>query len=75
MLAMLCACGHRLEAADAATMRSLIQAHLSHVHPQLTPLNDEEARQVVVAHAYEIEHVDVYAGGAGPDEEFGPEPY
>ena len=73
--AMLCACGHRLKAADEAALRGLIRAHLSHVHPQLPLLNDERAHRVVVGHDYEIEHVGVYADGAGPDKEFGPEPY
>ena len=62
MLALLCACGDRVEAADGAALRSLIQAHLSHGHPQLTPLNDEEAHRVVGTYAYET----TWAAGPGP---------
>ncbi len=74
MKAMLCACGCRLEAnGDAGLVREAL-AHRSREHA--TSVSDEKlVRRVVAENAYRLEYVAPYAGGEGPDEEFGPEPY
>ena len=74
MRAMLCGCGRHLEAAsDNGLVREAL-AHRRQEHP-LAVTDEELVRRVVADNAYGMEYVAVYAGGEGPDEEFGPEPY
>lgn len=74
MKAMLCGCGQRLEASsdDALVGEALAHYRLTH---GMAVVDGENVRRVVRENAYGLEHAAPYAGGAGPDEEFGPEPY
>jgi hypothetical protein len=73
--AMLCCyCRCHLEAADDEHLREVIRDHLQREHLAL-PFDEERIREIVAAHAYDLEYAVVYAGGTAPDEEFGAEPY
>jgi hypothetical protein len=69
---MLCCCCH-LEA-DDEHLHEVIRDHLQREHLAL-PFDEERIREIVAAHAYDLEYAAVYAGGTAPDEEFGAEPY
>jgi predicted small metal-binding protein len=73
LCAPLCNCRHSLRADD----EELVAAALEHmrVHHPAAPVEDERVRQIVSTRSYSIEYVVVYAGGFGPEEEFGLEPY
>ena len=74
MRAMLCGCGEHLEAAgDEGLVREAL-AHRRQEHAMYVAA-EEHIRRVVEENAYTLEHAAPYAGGDGPDEEFGPEPY
>ena len=73
--AMLCGCGRYLEATDDDGLVAEVLVHRGREHPAAALADEEQVRQVVGAHAYKVEYVAQYAGGAGPDEEFGLEPY
>ena len=73
--AMLCGCGKRLEAPDKDGLVVEVLAHRSQVHPAAGLAAEEQVRQFVGTHTYKVEYVAPYAGGDGPDEEFGLEPY
>ncbi|MDP9427164.1 MAG: hypothetical protein M3P37_14370 [Actinomycetota bacterium] len=74
MRAMLCGCGQRLEANgdDGLVIETL--AHYRWIHG-MAVVDGENIRRIVRENAYGLEHAAPYAGGTGPDEEFGPEPY
>lgn len=75
MRALLCwGCHRRLEAADEEELSGKVLAHLKRDHPVMEA-DGERIREMVAARSYRYEWVVVYAGGNGPDEEFGPEPY
>jgi hypothetical protein len=69
---LLCRCHRRLEAEDVENLRELVRDHLRREHPAVA-LSDELVDELVLR-SYRYEWVEVYVG-AGPDEEFGPEPY
>jgi hypothetical protein len=73
--AMLCSCGRHLEAYDEEALSSVALAHLGREHPMMERGEAQEVRQRVAAHSYRYELVEVYAGDAEPDEEFGLNPY
>ena len=74
MRAMLCYCNRHLEAENDELLLAALRDHLAKDHPEVT-IGGEQLRQVVRAKAYDLEYVNVYGAGGGPDEEFGPEPY
>ncbi len=77
MPALLCSCRRHLEGADEEELFREVQEHIRREHP-LMELSEAQLREVVAAHSYRYELVEVYAGaGAVPswEEEFGPEPY
>ena len=71
---MLCRCHCHLEAPDEESLIDEILAHLSEFHP-VVEHDETRIREVISSHSYHYECVAVYADDAGPDEEFGPEPY
>ena len=71
--ALRCGCGRRLEAKDDEELFGRMLEHLRGEHPAAA-FGDGQVRSSV-AHSYKLEYAAPYAGGAGPDEEFGPEPY
>ena len=71
--ALRCGCGRRLEAGNDEELFGEVSKHLRREHPA-TAMKDGQVR-AFVSHAYKLEHASPYAGGEGPDEEFGPEPY
>ena len=71
--ALRCGCGRRLEAGDDEELFGEVAKHLRREHPA-TAVEDVQVR-AFVTHAYKLEHAAPYAGGEGPDEGFGPEPY
>lgn len=73
--AMLCGCGQRLEATDEDGLMVEVRGHRRLEHPAAALADEEQVRQVVGTHTYKVEYVAPYAGGEGPDEEFGLEPY
>lgn len=72
--ALLCGCRRRLEASDEEKLVSEVLGHLRREHP-VVEHGEAQVRERVAAHSYGYECVDVYAGDAEPDEEYGPEPY
>jgi predicted small metal-binding protein len=76
MRAVLCSCRRHLEAADEEELFREVLEHIKREHPVME-LSEAQLREVVAAHSYRYELVEVYAGaGAEPgEEEFGPEPY
>ena len=72
--ALLCGCGRHLEASDEEALFSEVLAHLGREHPMMEP-GEAQVRQHVAARSYSYECVEVYAGDAEPDEEFGLNPY
>ena len=72
---LLCGCGRHLEASDEKELFSEVLAHLGREHPIMDIVEAQEVRQRVAAHSYRYESVEVYAGDAEPDEEFGLDPY
>ena len=74
MRAMLCGCGQRLEAIGDGGLVRVALAHYRWIHG-MAVIDGENMRRIVKEHAYKLEHAAPYAGGTGPDEEFGPEPY
>lgn len=74
MKAMLCGCGQRLEASGDDALVGEALAHYKRTHG-MAVVDGENVRRVVQENAYRLEYAAPYAGGAGPDEEFGPEPY
>jgi hypothetical protein len=73
--AMLCSCGRHLEAYDEEEPSSEVLAHLEREHPVMKHGEAQEVRQRVAAHSCRYELVEVYAGDAEPEEEFGLNPY
>jgi predicted small metal-binding protein len=73
--ALLCGCGRHLEASDEDELFREVLAHLSREHSIMEHGKAQEVRQRVAAHSYRYELVEVYAGDAEPDEEFGLNPY
>ena len=77
--AVLCECRRRLEAEDDRNLRVLVREHLAAEHEIVPPATEGLVKEIVSAHAYDIEHAASYAGhdGAadGAEEDFGPEPY
>ena len=73
--ALLCGCGRHLDASDEDELLSEVLAHLGREHPIMDIGEAQEVRQRVKAHSYLYELVEVYAGDAQPDEEFGLDPY
>lgn len=71
--ALRCGCGRKLEAGNDEELFGRVSNHLRREHPS-TALEDGQVR-AFVSHAYTLERSAPYAGGEGPDEEFGPEPY
>ena len=71
----LCGCRRRLEADDDEELLHSVLAHLRDNHHVAPRKEEGRARKTVAAHAYRLEYAAPYAGGEGPDEEFGPEPY
>ena len=76
MKAMLCACGHHLEAANDGGLVREALAHRRQEHA-MSVADQEHVRRVVEENAYRLEYAAPYAHvyGEGPDEEFGLEPY
>lgn len=74
MRALLCGCGRRLEADEDARLCERVAAHLSRDH-RTAHVDREVVRGMVASRGYRLEYAAVYANGASPDEEFGPEPY
>ena len=75
MRAMLCSCRRHVEGADEEELFREILEHIRCEHPVME-LSEAQLREVVAAHSYRYELVEVYAGGgAEPGEEFGLEPY
>ena len=76
MRALLCSCRRHLEGADEEELFREVLEHIRREHPMME-LSETQLREVVEAHSYRYELVEVYAGaGAAPgEEEFGPEPY
>ncbi len=77
MRALLCSCRCHLEGADEEELFREVLEHIRREHP-LMELSEAQLREVVAAHSYRYELVEVYAGAAGAEpgeEEFGPEPY
>ena len=74
MKAMLCGCGQRLEAIGDNGLVGEALAHYRWVHG-MAVVDGENIRRIVEENAYGLEYVAPYAGGHGPDEEFGLEPY
>ena len=72
--ALLCVCCRRLEALDEEKLVSEVLAHLRREHP-IVEHGEAQVRERVAAHSYRYEFVEVYAGDAEPDEEYGLEPY
>jgi len=72
--ALLCGCGLHLEAKDEDELFSEALAHLGREHPMMEH-GEAQVRQRIAAHSYRYECVEVYAGNAEPDEEFGLNPY
>ncbi len=72
--ALLCGCRRHLEASDEEQLLRELLAHLEREHPA-TERGERKARERVAVHSYHYECVEVYAGGAELDEEFGLEPY
>jgi hypothetical protein len=70
----MCNCHQGISGADDDELFGGVLAHLSRDHPAM-PFSEERIRQFVTVRAYNLEYATVYAGGEGPDEEFGPEPY
>jgi predicted small metal-binding protein len=77
MRALLCSCRRHLEGADEEELFREVLEHIRREHPMME-LSEAQLREVVAAHSYRYELVEVYAGAAGTEpgeEEFGPEPY
>ena len=77
MRALLCSCRRHLEGADEEELFGEVLEHIRREHP-LMELSEAQLREVVAAHSYGYEVVEVYAGAGaavGEEEEFGPEPY
>ncbi len=78
MRALLCSCRRHLEGADEEELFGEVVEHIRREHPRME-LSEAQLREVVAAHSYHYELVEVYAGAAGAalpwEEEFGPEPY
>lgn len=74
MRAMLCGCRRRVVARDEEKLVEEVLDHLTREHPA-PEAGPEWVRQAVKAHSYRIEYPKAYAYAAGPEEEFGPEPY
>jgi len=77
MRALLCSCRRHLEAVDEEKLFREVLEHIRREHPMME-LSEAQLREVVAAHSYRYELVEVYAGAAGAEpgeEEFGPEPY
>ena len=70
----LCNCRHSLRAEDDEKLVKVALEHLRQHHPA-APFDEVRVREVVFTRAYNVEYAVVYAGGDGPDAEFGPEPY
>lgn len=63
-----------MEASDEERLFEEVLAHLRRDHRAMD-LEETRVREQVAGHSYGYEFLDVYAGAAEPDEEFGPEPY
>jgi predicted small metal-binding protein len=75
--ALLCSCRRHLEGADEEELFREVLQHIRREHPMME-LSETQLREVVEAHSYRYELVEVYAGGGAAlpwEEEFGPEPY
>jgi predicted small metal-binding protein len=67
--AMLRYCRYHLEAQDEERLRKVLEEHLRREHSALG-FDEERIREIVAAHAYDLEYVEVPG-----DEELIPEPY
>ena len=76
MRALLCSCRRHLEAVDEEELFREVLEHIRREHPMME-LSEAQLREVLAAHSYHYELVEVYAGGGAElgEEEFGPEPY
>ena len=74
LCASVCNCRHSLRADDDEELVGKALDHLRQRHPAVS-VREERIREIVSTHAYDLEYAEVYAGGSGPEEEFGPEPY
>ena len=77
MRALLCSCRRHLEGADEEELFGEVVEHIRREHP-LMELSEAQLREVVAAHSYGYELVEVYTGAGealGEEEEFGPKPH
>jgi predicted small metal-binding protein len=74
LCASLCNCRHSLRADDDEKLVGKVLDHLRQHHPAVS-IREEQVREIVSAHAYDLEYAEISTGGISPDEEFGPEPY
>jgi len=72
--AVLCHCRRHLEADDEEALHVLVREHLEQEHPSIPP-SDEQVEEIVSTRAYDLQYAELYAGGDGIAEDFGPEPY
>jgi len=76
MRALLCGCRRHLEGSDEEDLFGEVMEHIRREHP-LMELSEAQLREVVAAHSFGYELVEVHAGASAAvgEEEFGPEPY
>lgn len=74
MKALLCGCGRHLEARDDERLVREVLYHLGRDHPGVE-FDESRVRRMVSEHSFRYECVEVHAGGIGPEEGFGEEPY
>jgi predicted small metal-binding protein len=74
LCAPLCNCRHSLRADNEEGLVERVLEHMR-VHHPAAPVEEERVREIVSTRSYGIEYVVVYAGGYGPEEELGLEPY
>jgi hypothetical protein len=72
--AVLCHCRRHLEADDEEALHVLVREHLEQEHPSIPP-SDEQVKEIVSTRAYDLQYAELYVGGDGIPEAFGPEPY
>ena len=77
MRALLCHCGHHLEAEDDEALLGFVRDHLVQEHPAIVP-TDEQVGEIVATRSYYLEYAPVHVVGGTAfeeEEEFGPDPY
>ena len=72
--AVLCHCRRHLEADDEEALHVLVREHLEQEHPSIPP-SYEQVEEIVSTRAYDLQYAELYVGGHGMAEDFGPEPY